>query len=50
MRWPWRRECWKARGRTHEDVAMLVGLDAIGEIRELRVSQDLGQRTRLNVV
>jgi hypothetical protein len=28
--------------RAHEDVAMLVGLDAIGQLRQVRIGQDLG--------
>jgi hypothetical protein len=32
----------RSRRRTHKEVAVLIGLDAIGELRKLRVSQDLG--------
>ena len=31
----------RSRGRTHEDVAMLISLDAIGELGENSVSQNL---------
>jgi len=32
----------RSRGRTHEDVTVLIGLDAIRELRQLRVNQELG--------
>jgi hypothetical protein len=37
----------RSRRRTHKKVAVLIGLDAIGELRELRVSQDLGPASQV---
>jgi hypothetical protein len=35
--------------RTHEDVTMLIGLDAMGEISESRISQNLGPTSQVNL-
>ena len=37
-----------SRRRTHEDVAMLIGLDAVGELSEGRVGQNLGPTSQVN--
>ena len=37
-----------SRRRTHEDVAMLVGLYAVGELSEGRVGQNLGPTSQVN--
>jgi hypothetical protein len=39
----------ESRRRTHEDVAMLIVLDAMGEISEGRIGQNLGPTSQVNL-
>ena len=39
----------RSRGRTHKDVAMLIGLDAIGELGKKRVGQNLGPTSQVEL-
>jgi hypothetical protein len=39
----------RSRGRTHKDVAMLIGLDAIGELGKERVGQNLGPTSQVEL-